>query len=75
MDLHIEVDEGMTVREGHDISEKVKRRLIEEGPEVLDVVVHLFKPQERERYNLEKLWFEAEVTEIKDEEEERHDQY
>jgi ribosome-associated protein len=32
----------------------------------LTVVVHLFKPEERERYDLEKLWFEAEITEIND---------
>jgi divalent metal cation (Fe/Co/Zn/Cd) transporter len=31
----------MSVREGHDISEEVKRRLIEQGPDVIDVVVHL----------------------------------
>jgi cation diffusion facilitator family transporter len=41
VDLHIEVDGAMTVRKGHDISEEVKRRLLEKGPEVLDVVVHL----------------------------------
>jgi divalent metal cation (Fe/Co/Zn/Cd) transporter len=40
-DLHVEVASGMTVREGHDISEAVKRRLIAEGPDVVDVVVHL----------------------------------
>jgi divalent metal cation (Fe/Co/Zn/Cd) transporter len=29
------------VRKGHDISERVKYELIEKGPNVLDVVVHL----------------------------------
>lgn len=41
VDLHIEVDGGLTVRAGHDISEDVKNRLIAEGPQVFDVVVHL----------------------------------
>jgi cation diffusion facilitator family transporter len=41
VDLHIEVDGAMTVADGHDISETVKKRLMDKGPEVLDVVVHL----------------------------------
>ena len=41
VDLHITVDEHLSVRDGHDISEEVKRRLIELGPDVIDVVVHL----------------------------------
>jgi len=41
VDLHVKVDADMTVREGHDISELVKQRLITDGPEVVDVVVHL----------------------------------
>ena len=41
VDLHIQVDGGMSVRAGHDISRRVKRRLLDEGPDVLDVVVHL----------------------------------
>ncbi|MFH1738764.1 MAG: cation diffusion facilitator family transporter [bacterium] len=41
VDLHILVDGQMTVREGHDISETVKQNLIEQGPDVVDVVVHL----------------------------------
>ena len=41
VDLHILVDPEITVRAGHDISEQVKQELIDRGPEVLDVVVHL----------------------------------
>ena len=41
VDLHILVDPEISVRLGHDISERVKQELIERGPEVLDVVVHL----------------------------------
>lgn len=46
VDLHVKVDADLTVRQGHDISEVVKDRLISEGPEVVDVVTHL-EPYER----------------------------
>jgi cation diffusion facilitator family transporter len=41
VDLHIEVDGDLSVSRGHDIAEEVKHRLVEEGPEVQDVIVHL----------------------------------
>jgi cation diffusion facilitator family transporter len=41
VDLHVLVDGDITVTMGHDISEVVKHELLEKGPEVLDVVVHL----------------------------------
>ena len=41
VDLHIQVDGTMSVRAGHDISRRVKRQLLDEGPDILDVVVHL----------------------------------
>lgn len=41
VDLHILVDPDLSVRTGHEIAEEVKHRLIDKGPEVLDVVVHL----------------------------------
>ncbi len=47
VDLHVKVDAGLTVREGHEISEGVKQRLIEQGPEVVDVITHL-EPYEGE---------------------------
>lgn len=31
-----------------------------------DTLVHVFLPQERERYNLEELWSDAKITEIPD---------
>ncbi len=40
VDLHILVAGDISVREGHDISAAVKRRLLKEGPDVADVVVH-----------------------------------
>jgi cation diffusion facilitator family transporter len=41
LDLHVLVDGDLSVRQGHDISEAVKQALLEEGPEILDAVVHL----------------------------------
>lgn len=41
VDLHILVDDNMTVRRGHEISERVKRALLEAGPDIVDVMVHL----------------------------------
>jgi cation diffusion facilitator family transporter len=41
VDLHILVDGDMSVRQGHKIAGAVKHRLLDEGPEVIDVVVHL----------------------------------
>jgi len=41
VDLHVLVDPELTVREGHDIAGAVKRRLLAEGPDVLDVLVHV----------------------------------
>jgi cation diffusion facilitator family transporter len=41
VDLHVRVEGALSVREGHDVSEEVKRRLLAEGPELVDVVVHL----------------------------------
>jgi cation diffusion facilitator family transporter len=41
VDLHLKVDGNMTVARGHDISEAVKKRIQEQVPDVLDVVVHL----------------------------------
>jgi len=48
VDMHIEVPADMTIKEGHDISELVKRRLLAEEDEVVDVVVHL-EPYEATR--------------------------
>jgi len=41
VDLHISVDPEISVRSGHNISEQVKKELLINGPEILDVVVHL----------------------------------
>ncbi|MBU1106693.1 MAG: cation diffusion facilitator family transporter, partial [Candidatus Riflebacteria bacterium] len=41
VDLHIQVDGALSVRDGHEISGKAKRRLIENGPDIVDVLVHI----------------------------------
>lgn len=41
VDLHVLVDGTLSVMEGHDIAGAVKRRLLAEGPGVMDVVVHI----------------------------------
>lgn len=49
VDLHILVNGGMSIREGHAISERVAQRLLSEGPDLVDVVVHLEPFDEGER--------------------------
>ena len=41
VDLHLEVDGELSVREGHDISEEVKIELIRRNTTIIDVMVHL----------------------------------
>ena len=41
MDIHVLVDDNMTVKDAHDIADKVKDILLEQGPEISDVVVHI----------------------------------
>ena len=44
VDFHIQVEGNISVIEGHNISEDAKARLIEKGPNIIDVIVHL-EPQ------------------------------
>jgi ribosome-associated protein len=32
----------------------------------IDIVIHIFRPDVRDYYNLEKLWADAKITKIKD---------
>lgn len=41
VDLHVQVEGEMSVRAGHNIAGAVKSHLLEKGPAVLDVVVHI----------------------------------
>jgi cation diffusion facilitator family transporter len=45
VDLHIVVEGLISVREGHDIADDVKARIIDAIPEVLDVIVHVDPPE------------------------------
>jgi cation diffusion facilitator family transporter len=41
VDLHVEVDGGLSVGEGHSIAVAVRRKLLENGPDVTDAVVQI----------------------------------
>jgi cation diffusion facilitator family transporter len=41
VDLHVEVDGGLSVGEGHTIAVAVRRKLVEEGPNVTDALVQV----------------------------------
>jgi len=41
VDLHVMVGGDLSVREGHDIARSVKHRLIDGGPDIIDVLVHI----------------------------------
>ncbi|MCL2326834.1 MAG: cation diffusion facilitator family transporter [Proteobacteria bacterium] len=41
VDLHIEVDPDMSVRVAHDISEAVQKKLVDDGPNIHEVIVHI----------------------------------
>ncbi len=46
VDLHVLVDPEMSVRDGHHISDQVRLKLLDDGPGIVDVVVHL-EPYEK----------------------------
>ncbi len=41
VDLHVVVDGGMTVYEGHQVAEDIETRILNDGPDVVDVLVHI----------------------------------
>lgn len=41
IDLHVQVDPELPVRKGHEISQAVEDSLLEKGPEIHDVIVHI----------------------------------
>jgi cation diffusion facilitator family transporter len=41
VDLHALVDGGLSVREGHDIATRIQHLLLQEGPAIVDVTVHI----------------------------------
>jgi len=40
-DLHVLVPADMTVKEGHDVAKAVEERLLKDGPDLIDVLVHV----------------------------------
>jgi len=47
VDLHVLVDGDQPVRKGHDIATAIQHKLLEDGPSVADVTVHI-EPDEKE---------------------------
>ena len=41
MDIHVQVDPGLTVARGHDIATEVRRRVEDSSPNVVSVIVHV----------------------------------
>lgn len=46
VDLHILVDSTLSIKEAHDISSEVKKKLLEKGPGIIDAVIHI-EPYEK----------------------------
>ena len=46
VDLHVVVDGDLTVRESHDIASEIQKKLIGDGPSVMDVTVHMEPDEE-----------------------------
>ncbi len=63
VDVHIQVDPRLSVSEGHQIGETVRRRLIEQIDEVADVTVHVDPEDDAEGPRCEGLPLRAEVLE------------
>ena len=50
VDMHVLVDGDISVSKGHSIAEKVRDEIINKGPDVLDVIVHI-EPFEKDEQN------------------------
>ena len=50
MDVHVQVDPELTVRQGHDIASTVRARVTESCPEVQTVIVHIEPPQKNTNF-------------------------
>lgn len=58
VDLHVQVDENLTVAEGHAIAEAVERAICHRFPQVVDVISHL---EPMDKYQSEKSALESDV--------------
>jgi len=47
MDIHVQVDPELTVRQGHDIASEVRRRVVGCCPNVVTVIVHVEPPEQQ----------------------------
>jgi cation diffusion facilitator family transporter len=54
VDLHIQVDPGLTVADGHQVAEEVEREIARVFAEVVDVIVHLEPLDDYQREKTEK---------------------
>jgi cation diffusion facilitator family transporter len=41
VNLHLVLDSKMTVYDGHEVAEKIKKSILENGPDVIDVEIHI----------------------------------
>ncbi|HET7360518.1 MAG TPA: cation transporter dimerization domain-containing protein, partial [Salinimicrobium sp.] len=41
VDLHVVVNGELTVKEGHEISHNLKNRLLEQFPEITNILIHI----------------------------------
>ena len=46
VDMHVVVDGRISVSQGHDVAEEIEDRLLRDGPDVVDVVVHIEPAEE-----------------------------
>ncbi|MFP4467269.1 MAG: cation diffusion facilitator family transporter [Candidatus Goldiibacteriota bacterium] len=47
VDIHIQVEGKLSVTEGHEISGRVKHLLLEKGPDIVDVIIHIEPEEDR----------------------------
>ena len=52
MDIHVQVDPDLTVRQGHDIASAVRRAAMQADPRVIEAVVHV-EPAEEDAANVD----------------------
>lgn len=46
VDMHVVVNGSISVRQGHDIATDIKKRLLRDGPDIVDVIVHIEPTEE-----------------------------
>ena len=68
-----------SVKENYQITPHHREGVIKQSSwfilDYFDVIVHLFKPEEREKFSLEKLWIDAKLTRLSDDKVPSDDHY